>query len=79
MKACLPLISLPLGNSIAPMNILYHKVEKEFAVTKDGYRLLLSVNVEKGVFKKKGEIAQPLEELVKQYTKTKGSFYGTSL
>ena len=78
MKACLPLISLPLGNSIAPMNILYHKVEKEFAVTMDGYRLLLSVNVEKGVFKKKGEIAQPLEELVKQY-KTKGSFYGTSL
>ena len=30
--------------------------------------LLLSINVEKGVFKnKKGEIAQPLEELVKQY------------
>ena len=27
MKACLPLISLPLGNSIAPMNILYQILE----------------------------------------------------
>ena len=53
MKACLPLISLPLGNSIAPMNILYHKVEKEFAVTMDGLAITLN-KCGKGCFQEKG-------------------------